>query len=309
MRKNTKSIPVNTMADNFNTGISIEKTSFKTLNNQDNASVGSQNNPAPGNPDNPDLNSSEEAKQSHREDRHSFFLLEKGTVHIEIDFQQYKIEQSSVIYMHPDQVHRILALENVTVTSWAINNENLNPEYLNLLEGLRPARPLVLKKETFAMISEAAAIAIKFAERTSDKLYQSGLKDSCNALVALVASQYLEQAKTTDRFSRFEVVTKTFKEILERNYILTKRPAAYAQQLNVSTPYLNECVKNSTGYSVSYHIQQRIILEAKRLLYYSDQSVKEIATGLGYDDYPYFSRLFTKVTGMTALAFRNKKYD
>jgi YesN/AraC family two-component response regulator len=45
------------------------------------------------------------------------------------------------------------------------------------------------------------------------------------------------------------------------------------------------------------------------LLSYSDKAVKEIATTLGYDDYPYFSRLFTKTTGMTALAFRNKNLD
>lgn len=96
---------------------------------------------------------------------------------------------------------------------------------------------------------------------------------------------------------------------MEHNYTAIKRPADYAQKLNVSTPYLNECVKNATGYSVSHHIHQRVILESKRLLYHSDQSVKEIAARLGYDDYPYFSRLFSKITGMTALTFRNKNHD
>lgn len=293
MRKKTTSIPVNTMADSFGSGIAIEKISFKDLHNWDETS----------------LSSFEEAKQAHREDRHSFFLLEKGTVHIEIDFQQYKIEQSSVIYIHPNQVHRIIALENVTVSSWAIDNESLNPEYLKLLEDITPVKQLVLDKETFDLISQAVSIVIKFSERTTDKLHHSLVKDSCNALVALVISQYLELAKSTDKLSRFEIVTKAFREILEHNYITAKRPAAYAQKLNISIPYLNECVKNTTGHSVSYHIQQRIILEAKRLLYHSDKSVKEITAELGYDDYPYFSRLFAKVTGMTAVAFRKKNLD
>ena len=87
----------------------------------------------------------------------------------------------------------------------------------------------------------------------------------------------------------------------------TKRPTQYADTLNISSDYLNECVKNTTGNSVSYQIQQRIILEAKCLLYYSDKSVKEISFELGYDDYPYFSRLFTKVAGITALDFRKQK--
>ncbi|RAJ26365.1 AraC family transcriptional regulator [Pedobacter cryoconitis] len=293
MRKKNKSIPVNTMADNFGGGISIEKMSFNVLRNLDNETS----------------DTFEEATQSHREENHSFFLLENGTVDIEIDFQQYKIKESSVIYVHPDQVHRIIALENVTVSSWAINNENLNSEYLKLLEEITPVKPLLLNKETFSIISGAVSIAIKFSERKHDKLYHSLLKDSCNGLVALVISQYLELAKPTDKFSRFETITKAFRDLLEGNYTTMKRPAAYAQKLNISTPYLNECVKNATGYSVSNHIQQRIILEAKRLIYHSDKSVKEIATALGYDDYPYFSRMFVKSTGMTALAFRNKNLD
>ncbi len=256
-----------------------------------------------------DLYTFTESKQSHRHDRHSFFLLESGTVHIDIDFQTYTIEPSSVIYIHPDQVHRTTAFENIIVSSWAINNENLNPDYLKLLEEITPAKPLVLTKETFCIISEAVSLSIKFSERKNDKLYHSLLKDSCNALIALVISLYLDEAKSTDKLSRFDSINKAFRELLERNYTTTKRPAEYAQKLNISTAYLNECVKNTTGFSVSHQIQQRVVLEAKRLLYHSDQSVKEIAAELGYDDYPYFSRLFTKVAGMTALAFRNKNVD
>ncbi|WP_419789046.1 AraC family transcriptional regulator [Mucilaginibacter sp. X5P1] len=248
-------------------------------------------------------------EQSERHNWHSFHLLEKGIITIEIDFQKYKIESPSVIYMHPNQVHRIIAFKKFTVSSWATNNENLNPEYLKLLEGITPAKPLVLQQEMFSIISEAVSLCLKFAERKQDKLYHSLLKDSCNALIALVVSQYLAQSKSMDKLSRFEIITKAFKETLERNYTTLKRPAAYALKLNISTAYLNECVKNTTGYSVSHHIQQRVILEAKRLLHHSDKSVKEIAAALGYDDYPYFSRLFTKVTGLTALAFRNKNHD
>lgn len=283
MRKKTKSIPVNTIANNLSENISIERAFLKDS-----------------------LNSFEDAKQAHREDRHSFFLLESGTVQLEIDFKKFIIKPSSVIYMHPDQVHRIVSYENLTISSLAINNESLNPEYLKLLESLGPAKPIALSKEMFSLISEAISIAIKFSIRKSGKLYHSLLKDSCNMLVALIISQYLELAKPTDKLSRFEIITKAFRELLERNFTTSRRPADYAKRLNISTPYLNECVNNATGSSVSNHIQQRVILEAKRLLYHSDRSVKEIASELGFDDYPYFSRLFTKVTGMTALSFRNK---
>ena len=293
MPKKTNSIPVSIMVDEPGAGIAIERVTLKGLRTAGEATV----------------NVFEESKQSHRHDRHSFFLLESGTIHVEIDFQKYNIKPLSVIYVHPDQVHRTIAFKNVTVSSWSINNENLNPEYLALLENITPAKPIALNKETFSILFEAISLCIKFSERKNDKLYHSLLKDSCNALVALVVSQYLEQFKSTDKSSRFETVTRAFKETLERNYTKLKRPAEYAQQLNISAPYLNECVKNATGYPVSHHILQRIILEAKRLLFYSDKLVKEIAAELGYDDYPYFSRLFTKVAGLTALAFRNKNRD
>ncbi|TRX43062.1 AraC family transcriptional regulator [Flavobacterium restrictum] len=285
MPKKSNHIPINTMVDMFGAGIAIGRASIT------------------------ELQTFEVAEQSHRDDYHLFFVLEKGNLSFEIDFQKYNAKSFSVIYIHPNQVHRLGPFENVTASFWAINNENLNPEYLKLLEDITPAKPLTLNEETFSIISEAVTLCIKLSERKNEKLHQSLLKDSCNTLVALVASQYLELSKSMDALSRFEIISKAFKTLLESNFISSKKPTEYAQTLNVSTAYLNECVKNTTGHSVSYHIQQRIILEAKRLLYHSGKSVKEIATELGYDEYNYFSRLFTKVTGMSALTFRNKNHD
>jgi AraC family transcriptional activator of pobA len=288
--KKTATIPINTLADHFDAGIAIGRLSIGPLQEAM-------------------LNASDEAKKSHREDRHTFFLLEAGIVSLEIDFQKFEIKPPSVVYMHPDQVHRILKLDNVTVSSLAISNESLNPEYLQWLESLTPAKPLVLAQETFSSISGTVSLCINFSKRKTDKLYHSLLKDGCNALVALVISQYLASAKSTDTQPRFKLIANAFKSLLERNFINMKSPTAYAQKLNISTPYLNECVKNATGYSVSSHIQQRIILEAKRLLYHSDKSIKEISAELGYDDYPYFSKLFTKAARMTPSAFRNKNLE
>jgi AraC family transcriptional activator of pobA len=254
----------------------------------------------------PDLG---EWEQPERHDRHSFFLLEKGSVTMEIDFQLFDVQSPSIIYMHPDQVHRILAFENVSVCTWAAKNENLNPEYLKLLDEIIPIAPMPLDQEHFELLSDAALLCIKFAERKRDQLYSSLLKDNTNALVGLVISIFQERFTPADKLSRSEFVTKVFREALAAYFTLFKRPSEYAEKLHLSTAYLNECVKNSTGHPVSYHIQQRIILEAKRLLYHSDRSLKEIAAILGYDDYPYFSRLFTKVAGVSPIAFRNKNPD
>jgi AraC-like DNA-binding protein/mannose-6-phosphate isomerase-like protein (cupin superfamily) len=285
MPKKIQPIPVNHFGDEYGAGISIERLSFQNL---------------------PDLGDWE---QPERHDRHSFFLLEQGSVTIEIDFERYHIKSPAAIYMHPDQVHRIIGFENVTVTAWAINNESLKAEYLQLLEGISPAAPVLLNPETFGLLSEATMLCIKIAEREKDVVYQSLIKDHINALVALIISTYAAQIKTTDKLTRSELITKAFRQDLARYFTQYKRPSDYSEKLHLSTAYLNECVKSTTGQAVSHHIQHRVILEAKRLLYHSDQSLKEIAAALGYDDYPYFSRLFTKVAGIAPLAFRHKNRD
>jgi AraC family transcriptional regulator, transcriptional activator of pobA len=250
-----------------------------------------------------------EVERSHRDGGHSFILQEKGATHIEIDFKKYEIKAPAVMYMHPNQVHRLIRFDKATTSSWIITSENIHPEFLQLLEDLAPVVPLALNKETQTILSETASLCIQFSERKQEKLYHQILKESCNTLVALVASRYLAQSKPVQNYSRFEVITKAFRSLLERNFTTAKGPGDYAKQLNVSTPYLNECVKTTTGFSVSWHIQQRIVLEAKRLLYHSGRSVKEIAGELGYEDHSYFVRLFVKIAGITPLAFRGKNLD
>lgn len=248
-------------------------------------------------------------ERAHRDNGHLFILQEKGKTHIEIDFKTHQITERSVIYIHPSQIHRLISFENATVTTWIITSENLQAEYINLLEDLKPVDAVLLSQDSFDIICKAANLCVEVVEHKQQKLYENILKQGCNTLVALIVSEYLAQVKPAEHSSRFELVTKAFKTSLEKNFSTIKSPSAYAALLNVSAPYLNECVKTATGQAVTFHIQQRVILEAKRMLFHSDQSVKEIAGVLGYDDFSYFTRLFTKTVGTTPLVFRSKNLE
>ena len=285
MRNKKTSIPVNRFADGQNRGISIGRMTIE------------------------EIRLFKEANQPHRHDSHTIMLMEKGSVSITIDFKKLKVKAPALIYMHPSQVHLVTAFKNVTVSSMALTNENLRPEYVQLLERITPARPLNLSGDTFAFFCDTVNLCSRCAERTGNKLYHQVLQDSCNAFVALVIAEFLKKEKPFEKLSRFEIITRAFIESLEHNYKIYKRPAAYAKELNVSIPYLNECVKNASGYNVTHHIQERVILEAKRHLSHGDATVQEIATELGYEDYSYFSRLFSKTVGMSALAFRKQNRD
>jgi AraC family transcriptional activator of pobA len=286
MRKKTTSIPVRILARELSNGIIITNMSSEVLL------------------------ADKEFKQVHRHDCQFFVLQEKGISHSEIDFERYMIDKPTILYQSPNQVHRTLEVENIEGYILIINNENLNADYLKLLQEIAPVKPLTISsKEDLAIIQQAFVLCENLYKRNEDKLYHLQLKDSCNTLVALFISQYLKQSKPAEKISRFDITERAFTGFLEQHFVSLKRPVDYAGKLNISVSYLNECIKNATGFSVSHHIQQRVILEAKRLLYHSNKSVKEIASELGYDDYPYFSRLFTKVAGMPALAFRSKNRD
>ncbi|WP_454802829.1 helix-turn-helix domain-containing protein [Mucilaginibacter phyllosphaerae] len=252
---------------------------------------------------------SEQVERSHRDGGYTFIIQEKGKTIIEIDFQTHHIQAPAVIFIHPHQVHRVIAFEDAMICTWIITEENVRPEYLSLLEGLAPVNAMPVIPETLAVLTETAALCIKLSEKKTEILYHSILKESVNTLITLVVSQYLALFKAAEHRNRSEDITREFKTALQKNYKAAKNPSEYAAQLNLSPSYLNECVKAATGKSVSSHIQQRVVLEAKRLLYHSGKSVKEIAGHLGYDDYSYFTRLFTKVVGITPIAFREKKRE
>lgn len=280
-----KDIPVRTLPKEFGNGIAIAKVSPDTFWED------------------------EETTQAHRHDYHFFVLQKSGITVMEIDFKQYRTDKPTILYQSPNQVHRALKVENIEMFMLIISNENIPADYLNILQSISPLEPLEIGLEDLDIIEKSYKLCIEFYGRTTDKLYSSSLRDSCSALIALLISVYLKYSKTAESLSRFERINRAFFLSLEQNFQNLKRPAEYAAKLNISVSYLNECVKNVSGFSVSYHIQQRVILEAKRLLYHSDKSVKEIAFELGYEDYPYFSRLFTKICGMSAKTFRSKNRD
>lgn len=65
-------------------------------------------------------------------------------------------------------------------------------------------------------------------------------------------------------------------------------------------------MKGVTGENVSGYIQSEILLRARRMLVYTQQQIGEIARTLGFDDCAYFTRLFTKRTGMSPTSYREK---
>lgn len=79
-----------------------------------------------------------------------------------------------------------------------------------------------------------------------------------------------------------------------------------ADQLNLSPRYLSDLLKQETGKTAMELIHIYLMSEAKNLLKTADQSVSEIAYTLGFENLPYFSRLFKKEVGISPNQFKKQ---
>ena len=104
-------------------------------------------------------------------------------------------------------------------------------------------------------------------------------------------------------------LASNFFSLLEKNFASKKMVSAYALDLHVTANYLNETVKKASGFPASYHIQQRIILEAKRKARHVRTSMKEIAYGLGFADLAHFSKYFKRASGVNFTDFKKELSD
>lgn len=102
--------------------------------------------------------------------------------------------------------------------------------------------------------------------------------------------------------SRMDLIRR-FSLLLECNFRTRHEVQFYAAALNKSPKTLTNIFGMCHFPSPSKLIQQRIILEAKRCLYYTGKSAKEIADDLGFTSAAHFSRFFKLNTGVNCSAF------
>lgn len=95
-----------------------------------------------------------------------------------------------------------------------------------------------------------------------------------------------------------------FFTILERDHAETRSVAHYARAAGVSPRRLGELVAAQTGKSTKQVIDERVVLEHKRLLAHTELSVKELAERTGFAEPTNLVKFFRHHTGMTPLAFR-----
>jgi AraC family transcriptional activator of pobA len=278
-----KDIPVHQLQERTNSGLDIDRF-------------------LPG-----DMSRKKETLGAHRDDHYIFFVLEEGSASLMIDFQEIRFRSSTLYYVLPGQVHH--RIDNEEASGWfvAIDTPLIAPDYRNVFENnLLLQQPYLLDDKQLKQCQNLLCILRdKYHEDDHTAFYLPIIHSLLQSFLGMAAACYNHSHDPHLQLSRPAQLSQQFKKLLTENLREIKSPSAYAAKLHVSESYLNEALKKTTGLSVSYWILQEVILEAKRLLYYSEFNVKEIAHALGYEDHTYFSRLFKRSIGTTPLSFRS----
>jgi AraC family transcriptional activator of pobA len=97
---------------------------------------------------------------------------------------------------------------------------------------------------------------------------------------------------------------RDFNFLVEQYYASKHTVAAYASLLHKSPKTLSNLFSKYSDKSPLQLIQERKLLEARRLLRYTDYSIQEISIKIGFEDVQSFSRFFKRKEGCAPSAYR-----
>jgi AraC family transcriptional activator of pobA len=121
-------------------------------------------------------------------------------------------------------------------------------------------------------------------------------------LTRLAKQQFIKETDLPDQ--KLDII-REFNMLVEDHYKVQHSVKFYAEQINRSAKTLSNLFALYNNKSPQAVIQERIMLEAKRLLLYTDKSSKEIAYELGFEDAAYFSNFFKKNANLSPSEFRS----
>lgn len=248
---------------------------------------------------------------------HGFYQIlwfKKGMGVHHVDFKEYPVCDNSLFFISPGQIHffdrqsrteGIILHFNESFLSDEGTSENVFLKY-NVFNAFDSV-PYYHVADEDAKRLEGIVISMEREEENA------GLFAHRDYLQYLVKLFLIEVQRVGRRGTGVPLCVNNssnrtfirFRQMLEHHYKRMHTVKEYAGHLNVSVKTLTNSVYESAHTTPLKIINDRIVLEAKRQLFYSDLKVKEIAFGLGFEDPSYFVKFFKRQTGFLPAEFRD----
>jgi AraC-like DNA-binding protein/quercetin dioxygenase-like cupin family protein len=258
-----------------------------------------------------------ESHQQFPDHRHGFFeliFIGTGSGTHTIDFVEYLIQPNTLFLMSPGQVHNFRNghIEEGFVLifdrDYLAQHQNDTELLMRIVAcGLQSPQIPILENESTHLRHCRDLIHDELHQISPDyELIRSALK------IMLIKALKFGQQQIEQSVSEAGIHKKRYFDFLlliESHHTQRHEVAFYAEKLMISPKQLTVITRLLSGKTALQTIHDRVLTEAKRLLFYSELSVKEIAVALGFEDASYFSRFFVQKTGTTPKEFqlRNPK--
>jgi len=248
--------------------------------------------------------------------KHKFieiFLLLNGSMEHNIDFKQFVIKKPSLFFISEGQYHFWTKSNRVNLKGYRlmfeenfIQNVFLQQNFLFELVYLNNVyqNPLMtLSKSQQLRVVQLFDLLHQEFNRIDFNLKAL----QANLFLLLLEIQRESIAANSAIDNAYHVTTyQKFNKLVDSHFKENKSNSWYAQNLNISTAQLNRIVSKYSSSPVGQFIQNRRILEAKRLLVTTSKTIQTISYELGFHDYSYFIRVFKKYVKTTPQDFRSK---
>ncbi|GAB3792612.1 helix-turn-helix domain-containing protein [Spirosoma humi] len=245
----------------------------------------------------------------HRKDHYLLvFIRRAGSTRQWIDMAPYTIQDNSVYFTGPNQIIVKEGFNQLWSTGIAFTKEflsfqeNASLSKLPILQNPQNGHELRLT-EADVNVVEDMLTKINGEYRQPGEWQQRMLTAYLTVLLTYLSRLYTEQF-AGNPFSADKLLLKKYHAQIDEHFRDLHQVSEYASLLNVSAGYLSEVVKAQSGKPAITHIHERLVLEARRLLFHTQHSLKEIAFDLGFSDASYFTRFFKRETDVTPAEYR-----
>ena len=240
---------------------------------------------------------------------YSIYWIKEGKGTYNIDFESYSFDGNVLFFLSPGQVFsvdsekikeafKISFVRDFYCIQTHDKEVSCNGVLFNNIYETPFVRPCKEDTAKLDFILENLIEEFQHQETAQYDMLQTYLKQFIILSVRIKKEDYIIKEDTETK------LFKDFSTLVDLNFKKEHSVTYYGERLGLSPKSITKHFQKIGATTPSDYIKNRIILEAKRQLIYSDDSVKQIAYGLGFNDPAYFTRFFTKTATISPLQFK-----